>query len=96
MSYLREALAAGDSGHIATALAKEASIEGALRGAWWRRRGGRLLARAGEIAASSGIPDVVGTVHTCWGSYYYFGSRWAARPRELRAGRRDLPHALRR
>ncbi len=76
MSYLREALAAGDAGHIARALAKEASIEGALPGNWWRRRGGRLLARAGEIAASSGIPDVLGTVHTCWGSYYYFGSRW--------------------
>jgi hypothetical protein len=76
MFYLREAIAAGDAGHIAIALAKEASIEGALQGAWWRRRAGRLLAAAQAIGATTGIPEVAGTVHTCLGAYHYFGSHF--------------------
>ena len=76
MYYLREALRAGDPEHIAIAIAKEASIEGALPGPRWRRRAARLLDLASEIGARSGAPHVLGTVLTCRGAFHYFSGQW--------------------
>jgi len=74
--YLHEALAAGDSEHAAIALAKEASIEGALRGPRWRRRGARLIETARRIAGDSAEPHVRGTILTCQGALHYFSAEW--------------------
>ncbi len=76
MYYLREALRAGDAEHIAIAIAKEASIEGALPGPRWRRRAERLLDMASAIGAETGAPHVVGTVLTCRGAFHYFSGQW--------------------
>ncbi len=76
MYYLREAMRAGDPEHLAIALAKEASIEGALPGVRWRRRAARLLDVASEIADQCEAPHVNGTVLTCRGAFHYFSGEW--------------------
>lgn len=77
MIYLREALAAGDEEHVAIALAKEASLEGALPSPRWRTRAARLLATAHRVAERSKLPHVIGTVLTCEAAYAYFCAEWA-------------------
>lgn len=77
MVYLREALRAGDPDHVAIAMAKEASLEGALPGEWWRRRGARLCARAREIAEQGRRPHVLATVLTCESALAYFRGAWS-------------------
>ena len=78
MHYLCEAIRVGDPEHLAIAIAKEASIEGALPGERWRRRASRLLDVASEIAELCDEPHVDGTVLTCRGAFHYFSGQWQA------------------
>lgn len=76
MLYLREAIRSKDPEHVAISVAKEASIEAALPGRFWRKRAHRLLDRAREIGELSGKPHVKATVSTCWGAGRYFSGQW--------------------
>jgi hypothetical protein len=78
LHYLSDALRSRDPEHVAISVAKEASIESALPGAFWRRRATRLLTRAREIGELSGKPHVTATVDTCWSARNYFAGEWKA------------------
>jgi len=75
LHYLFEAFRVGDVGHVCSAIAKEAGIEGAIGSGFWRRRADRMLDVAEALSRRA---DVLNRAHLAVirGGNHWFGAEW--------------------
>jgi len=75
LHYLFEAFRVGDVGHVCSAIAKEAGIEGAIGSGFWRRRADRMLEVAETLSRQA---DILNRAHMAVirGGNHWFGAEW--------------------